>query len=257
MNRFNTFSLFITLAVPTFFINQTSTQLLEKIRSVNITRSDNLNAGDKVNLLVVSSTLCKQQNAINTELSAQCTLTSRESEELSQNSCYLECVCNNETGSFIVNERKCGDERVLRQGCSLVFGSWSWSTGWLWDSETDRLLVLYIEDGFGLQGGFNVSTAEYSACRYTSLSTYEAAGLWNACTLPTNETFITFFKMRGYWHFYWIIEDLSQNKKSEIEGKFMKMDVTCENVNEENGIVEVTQLSSCLVFKVTGNISSK
>ena len=35
------------------------------------------------------------------------------------------------------------------------------------------------------------------------------------------------------------------------------MDVTCEKVNEENGIVEFTQLSSCLVFKVTGNISCK
>ena len=86
----------------------------------------------------------------------------------------------------------------------MVLGSWSWSTGWLWDSKTDRLLALYIEDGFGVQGGFNVSTAEYGACRYTSLSTYEATGLWNVFTLPANETFITFFKMRGYWHFYWV-----------------------------------------------------
>ena len=116
MNRFNTLSLFIILVVATFLINQTSAQFLENIHSVNITRSDNLNAGDKVNLLVVNSNLCKQQNAINTELSAQCTLTSREGEELNQNSCYLECVCNNETGSFMVNEKKCGDERVLRQG---------------------------------------------------------------------------------------------------------------------------------------------
>ena len=116
MNRFNTLSVFITLVVPAFLINQTSSQFLGNIRSVNITRSDNLSAGDKVNLLVVNSTLCQQQNAINTELSAQCTLTSRESEELNENSCYLECVCNNETGSFMVKERKCGDERAIRQG---------------------------------------------------------------------------------------------------------------------------------------------
>jgi hypothetical protein len=52
-----------------------------------------------------------------------------------------------------------------------------------------------------------------------------------------------------------MIEDLPESKKSEIEGKFIRLDVTCQNSNEANGIVEVTQLSSCLVFKVTGNIS--
>ena len=50
-----------------------------------------------------------------------------------------------------------------------------------------------------------------------------------------------------------MIEDLPESKKSEIEGKFIRLDVTCQNSNEANGIV--TQLSSCLVFKVTGNIS--
>ena len=50
-----------------------------------------------------------------------------------------------------------------------------------------------------------------------------------------------------------MIEDLSEGKKSEIEGKFIKLDVTCENSNVANGIVN--ELSSCLIFKVTGNIS--
>ena len=117
MDCLNTLVVFITLVVPTFLINQASTDVLENIHSVNVTRSDNLNAGDKVNLLVVNSTLCQQQNpAINTELSAQCTTTLRESEQFGQNSCYLECVCNNETSSFIFNEKKCVDERALRQG---------------------------------------------------------------------------------------------------------------------------------------------
>ena len=50
-----------------------------------------------------------------------------------------------------------------------------------------------------------------------------------------------------------MIEDLSQVKKSEIEGKFMKLDIICENSNDATGIVEVIQ--DCLVFKITGNIT--
>ena len=128
MNWFNTSSVFIRyLVVVAFLINQTSTQFVENIHSVNVTRTDNLNTGDKVNLLVYNLILCQQQNTVNTELSAQCTLTAQGTEEFGQNSCYMECVCNNETGSFIVNEKKCDDERTLRQGryirtghCSLT-----------------------------------------------------------------------------------------------------------------------------------------
>ena len=50
-----------------------------------------------------------------------------------------------------------------------------------------------------------------------------------------------------------MIETLSESKKSEIEKKFIKLDVICENSDEANGIVE--ELLSCLIFKVTGNIS--
>lgn len=76
--------------------------------------------------------------------------------------------------------------------------------GWVWNSETDHLLVLYIEDGFGVQGAFNVSVVEYGECRFSSLSTYEDTGVWKAFTAPTNESFVTFFEMRGYWHFFWV-----------------------------------------------------
>jgi hypothetical protein len=62
---------------------------------------------------------------------------------------------------------------------------------------------LYFEEGFGFQGAFNVSADEYHECTYTSLSTYDAEGMWNVFTTQANES-ITFFGLRGYWHFNWV-----------------------------------------------------
>ena len=115
MNWFNTFSAFIYYSLV--LTSQTNGVSAQNIHSVNITRSDNFDSGDKVNLVVVNSSLCQDQNAINAELSAaNCTLLAQGTVEFGDNSCYMECVCKNETGSFILHEQKCGDENKLRQG---------------------------------------------------------------------------------------------------------------------------------------------
>lgn len=117
MDQFSIISAIIySLLILTFQVNRVSTQFSDSIRSVNISRSDNLNSGDKFNLLVVKSTFCQDQSAVGTELSAQCALLSLETETFGANSCYIECTCRNETGSFIVFEKRCSDERRLRRG---------------------------------------------------------------------------------------------------------------------------------------------
>ncbi|XP_028397172.1 uncharacterized protein LOC114520991 [Dendronephthya gigantea] len=257
MNRLSILTaLFKYLLILRFQPDLVSTQSVQdSLQSINITRSDNLDSSDQLSLTVVNATFCQDQNAIDIGLSADCDVVSLETDDSGRDFCNVKCECNNETGSFIVHERRCRDERKFRQGCSLVFGSWSWNNSWVWNSQNDRLLTLYYEDGFGFGGGFNVSTAEYSECGYTSLSTYNDAGGWDVFTIPSNESFISFYELRGYWHFYWLLENLSDNKKLEFEGKFIKIDITCENSNEINGIVDVNLISSCIVFKVTGNIT--
>ena len=54
-----------------------------------------------------------------------------------------------------------------------------------------------------------------------------------------------------------IIEDLSTSNADEIEGRFIKFDITCGSENSVNGSVEVLDQSSCVVFKVTGNLTRK
>ena len=116
MDQYIISAIIYSLFTLTFQVNRVSTRFSDSIRSVNISRSDNLNSGDKFNLLVVNSSLCQDQNAVGTELSAQCTLHSLGTETFGGNSCYIKCTCRNETGSFIVFEKRCSDERRLRRG---------------------------------------------------------------------------------------------------------------------------------------------
>lgn len=105
------------LLILTVQTSLVSANFAEGIRSVKTTRTDNLQSGDKVNLLVANSSHCQDQlNAIDVELSAQCTVISQRALEFGTDLCYMECVCKNETGSFILHEKKCDDERKLRQG---------------------------------------------------------------------------------------------------------------------------------------------
>ena len=103
------------IIVVIFQTHRVSTEILNHIFSVNVTRGDNLSSDDKINLLLVTSKICQEQNY--TEISAECVLLSQED----HNSCYIECVCKNITGSFIINEKKCSDERRLRQGMYISF----------------------------------------------------------------------------------------------------------------------------------------
>ena len=116
MDQYIISAIIYSLFILTFQVNRVSTRFSDNIRSVNISRSDNLNSGDKFNLLVVNSSLCQDQNAVGTELSAQCTLHSLGTETFGANSCYIKCTCRNETGSFIVFEKRCSDEKRLRRG---------------------------------------------------------------------------------------------------------------------------------------------
>ena len=117
MEQFNIASTIIyNLFILAFQTRRVSTHFSDSIRSVNITRSDNLNSGDKFNLLVVNSSLCDDQNVIATELFALCRLYSFETESFGPNSCSIECTCRNGSGSFIVSEKRCSDERKLRRG---------------------------------------------------------------------------------------------------------------------------------------------
>ena len=117
MEQFNIVSTIIyNLFILAFQTRRVSTHFSDSIRSVNITRSDNLNSGDKFNLLVVNSSLCHDQNVIGTELFALCRLHSFETESFGPNSCSIECTCRNGSGSFIVSEKRCSDERKLRRG---------------------------------------------------------------------------------------------------------------------------------------------
>ena len=118
MNHFNIITgLFKYLLILRFQLNLVSTQSVQNsLQSINITRSDNSGSSDKVSLLVVNATFCQDQNTIDIALSAKCNVVSLETDDSGREFCDVECVCNSETGSFIVHEKQCRDERELRQG---------------------------------------------------------------------------------------------------------------------------------------------
>ena len=92
----------------------------------------------------------------------------------------------------------------LNTGCNFVFGSWTWSSGWTWNSLDDSLQTLYLEDGYGFTSGFNVSTSTFSECTITAMAIYDENGEWKPLTIPSEESIITFYKLRGMWHLSWV-----------------------------------------------------
>ena len=118
MSHFNIITaLFKLLLILRFQPNLVSTRSVDdSLQSINITRSDNLDSSDKVSLLVVNATFCQDQNSVDIALSAECYVVSQKKDDSGSDFCNVECVCNNQTGSFIVHEKQCRDERKLRQG---------------------------------------------------------------------------------------------------------------------------------------------
>ncbi len=51
--------------------------------------------------------------------------------------------------------------------------------------------------------------------------------------------------------------ELNFSRRHEIEGRFIKVSIKCSQDNVINGNVLSTEASSCVVLKITGNITRK
>lgn len=113
MSCFNIFGpvsfLFAHFAAILYGVKEVQLSQLD-IQSVNITRKE----VDKFYLNVIPTSSCESlQNVTRVEIGGTCSIHSTD-----HGMCLFQCGCLGNTSNFIVNERKCVDERRFREGRS-------------------------------------------------------------------------------------------------------------------------------------------
>lgn len=164
------------------------------------------------------------------------------------------CTCKGSSPTYVVSERQCVNNVWLRRGCVFRFGSWRHSSGWTWSKEDNRLLFLYLNDGYGITGGFNASNREFERCTLANVTALTETGVWGKIDFDSKD--VTFFVFRQHYHISWNTENLGAESRQEIQGRILKFSITCQPPEPtlHNDILR-QPTESCLVFKVTGNFT--
>lgn len=163
------------------------------------------------------------------------------------------CSCKSQSATYIVSKQSCVRNGWLRRDCAFRFGSWRFRSGWRWIYLDKPLLSTYIDDGYGITGGFNASTKKYESCSLVNIAILNQFGKWEMPVYdPTN---IRFFRLRGYFHINWATEEMKLEKKQKLRGKLGRFLINCKTRLIQGDIVDEKMSSSCLPFKVTGNLT--
>ena len=112
------------------------------------------------------------------------------------------CVCQQNTPTYVVSQKRCVNNIWLRQGCTFRFGSWRHSTGWIWNKENDPPLSLFLDDGYGIAGGFNASNTQFERCTLTDVTVLTKTGDWSKIDYDSRD--ITFYVDKRYYHIIWV-----------------------------------------------------
>lgn len=88
------------------------------------------------------------------------------------------------------------------EGCTFRFGSWRYPTGWTWEKLNDPLLSLFLDDGYGIAGGFNASSRKFESCKLTNITALTENGKWRKIYFDAKD--ITFFVSKTYYHLSWV-----------------------------------------------------
>ena len=164
------------------------------------------------------------------------------------------CACQLNTPTYVVSQKRCVNNIWLRQGCTFRFGSWRHSTGWIWNKKNDPPLSLFLDDGYGIVGGFNASNTQFERCTLTNITVLTKTGDWGKIDHDSSD--ITFYVDKRYYHISWNTENLGAENRKQIRGRILKFSIKCQPPEPtlHNDIAQ-DPTESCLVFKATGNFT--
>ncbi len=92
--------------------------------------------------------------------------------------------------------------KFVFQGCDFRFGSWRHSSGWTWNKDNDPVLFLFLDDGYGITGGFNASNREFEQCTLANVTALTKTGAWGKIDFDSKD--ITFLVDRQQYHISWV-----------------------------------------------------
>ena len=92
--------------------------------------------------------------------------------------------------------------KFVFQGCDFRFGSWRHSSGWTWNKDNDPVLFLFLDDGYGITGGFNASNREFEQCTLANVTALTKTGAWGKIDFDSKD--ITFLVYRQQYHISWV-----------------------------------------------------
>ncbi|XP_028397107.1 uncharacterized protein LOC114520954 [Dendronephthya gigantea] len=217
---------------------------------LTVIRDENLNLPDRVNICPTRESVMPHFEAKTMNCSEK-----RKPEMCERNGQLISgypCTCKNKSPLYSAGKRRCVHNVWLRKGCDLRFGSWRHSTGWVWDELDDPTPLLYLDDGHGIAGGFNVSNRDFELCSLLNVTALSKTGIWSKIDFRFED--FQFFVSRGYFHISWNTVHLDPESRDTITGRLLRFSIMCrrpEPKSHEDIIRD--PLESCLTFKATGN----
>lgn len=68
--------------------------------------------------------------------------------------------------------------------------------------ENDPLLLLFLDDGYGITGAFNATNKEFESCTLSNVTAMTTGGEWRKIDFDSKD--ITFYVYRLHYHISWV-----------------------------------------------------